>query len=310
MKRQIHHSNPKQNYAKLILKGFCMGAADIVPGVSGGTMAFILGIYKELVESISSFDAKFIKLISQMRIKDAMEHFSWQFLAAIGSGILIAILSCAKILEWLLQNRPALIWSFFFGLILASVFIVARGLEKWSLPTLMAALSGGFFTFFLVGMMPAKTPDTWWFLFFSGAIAICAMILPGISGAFILVLIGKYHYILSAVNNRDLLTLFLVLAGAGAGLLTFVHLLKWLFNKYNDLTLALLTGFLVGSLRKIWPWKSTYNTIHGTGNDLAATVQVNIMPSSWNTGLIMAVLLIFTGFLIIFSMDYLAKKKK
>ncbi len=310
MEKQIRNSNPRQNYGKLILKGFCMGAADIVPGVSGGTMAFILGIYKELVESISSFDAKFIKLILQMRIKDAMEHFSWRFLAAIGIGILIAILSCAKILEWLLQNRPAFIWSFFFGLIVASVFIVGLGLEKWGLSTLTAALLGGFFTFFLVGMMPAKTPDTWWFLFFSGAIAICAMILPGISGAFILVLIGKYHYILSAVNNRDLLTLLLVLAGAGAGLLTFVHLLKWLFSKYSDLTLAILTGFLVGSLRKIWPWKSTVHTISDSGTDLAATVQINIMPSSWNAELMITILLILAGFIMVFSLDYLAGKKK
>ncbi len=310
MEKQIRHNNPRQNYGKLILKGFCMGAADIVPGVSGGTMAFILGIYKELVESISSFDAKFIKLLLQMKIKDAMEHFSWRFLAAIGIGILIAILSCAKVLEWLLQNRPTFIWSFFFGLIVASVFVVGRGLEKWSLSTLIAALLGGFFTFFLVGMMPAKTPDTWWFLFFSGAIAICAMILPGISGAFILVLIGKYHYILSAVNNRDILTLLLVLAGAGAGLLTFVHLLKWLFSKYSDLTLAILTGFLVGSLRKIWPWKSTVHTISDTGTDLAATVQINIMPLSWNAEFMITLLLILAGFLIVFSMDYLAGEKR
>ncbi len=310
MEKQIRHNNPRQNYGKLILKGFCMGAADIVPGVSGGTMAFILGIYKELVESISSFDAKFIKLLLQMKIKDAMEHFSWRFLAAIGIGILIAILSCAKVLEWLLQNRPTFIWSFFFGLIVASVFVVGRGLEKWSLSTLIAALLGGFFTFFLVGMMPAKTPDTWWFLFFSGAIAICAMILPGISGAFILVLIGKYHYILSAVNNRDILTLLLVLAGAGAGLLTFVHLLKWLFSKYSDLTLAILTGFLVGSLRKIWPWKSTVHTISDTGTDLAATVQINIMPLSWNAEFMITLLLILAGFLMVFSMDYLAGEKR
>ncbi|MBW2567500.1 MAG: DUF368 domain-containing protein, partial [Deltaproteobacteria bacterium] len=182
----------------MTVKGFCMGAADVVPGVSGGTMAFILGIYEELIKSIKSFDLSFLRLLFSLRVKDALDHASWQFLLAIGLGILMAIFTLARILAWLLQNQPVLIWSFFFGLIVASVLVVSKHLSKWTSLIFVWIGLGALFAYLLVGMVPAKTPDTAWFLFMSGAIAICAMILPGISGAFILVLLGKYHYVLEA----------------------------------------------------------------------------------------------------------------
>jgi putative membrane protein len=297
-------------YLELTVKGFCMGAADVVPGVSGGTMAFILGIYEELIKSIKSFDLVFLKRLLSLRVKDALDHASWQFLAAIGLGILIAIFSLARLLGWLLQNQPVLIWSFFFGLIVASLLTVGKHIDKWT-PTIFAWTGlGTLFTYFLVGMVPAKTPDAAWFLFMSGAIAICAMILPGISGAFILVLLGKYHYVLDAVNNRDILTLVLVAAGAGAGLVTFVRLLNWLFSRYHDLTIALLTGLMLGSLRKVWPWKKTLQSMVDSHGNVVPTAQANVLPSHWNVEVTMASCLVVLGFSIVLAMNFLAEKKE
>lgn len=307
------HSIPSDRsfiaYLGLTVKGFCMGAADVVPGVSGGTMAFILGIYEELIRSIKSFDLAFLKLLFSLKLKDALNHASWKFLMALGLGILMAIFTLARLLSWLLQNHPVLIWSFFFGLIVASLFTVSKHLNQWA-PSIVVWMGlGGLCTYFLVGMVPAKTPDTAWFLFLSGAIAICAMILPGISGAFILVLLGKYHYVLEAVNNRDVLTLLLVAAGAGVGLVTFVRLLNWLFNKYHDLTIAILTGLMFGSLRKIWPWKKTLESVTDSHGNAIATAQANILPSQWDSELIMALCLVVAGFLVVVSLDFLAEKK-
>ena len=296
-------------YLGLTMKGFCMGAADVVPGVSGGTMAFILGIYEELIKSIRSFDLSFLRLLFSLRLKDALYHVSWQFLVAVGLGILMAIFTLARILAWLLQNQPVLIWSFFFGLIVASLFTVSKHLNKWT-PSIFVWIGlGALCTYLLVGMVPGNTPNTAWFLFVSGAIAICAMILPGISGAFILVLLGKYHYVLEAVNDRDVLTLLVLATGAGVGLVTFVRLLNWLFNRYHDITIALLTGLMLGSLRKIWPWKKTLQSVKDIHGNVIATAQANILPSHWDTEIIVALCLIVVGFLVVFTLNFLAEKK-
>jgi len=294
-------------YLVLAIKGFCMGASDVVPGVSGGTMAFILGIYKELIESIRSFDLVFLKSLFSLKLRDALNHVSWRFLMAVGIGIFTAVFSLARILSWLLQNRPILIWSFFFGLIVASLFTVSRYLDRWTPSVFAWAGLGAACTYCLVGMVPASTPDTPWFLFMSGAIAICAMILPGISGAFILVLMGKYHYVLEAVNNRDFLTLFIVAAGAVAGLISFIRFLNWLLNKYYNFTIAVLTGFMLGSLRKIWPWKKS---LQGMTDNHGNAQQVNILPSQWSMEVMLALCLVVLGFLIVFFMDFLAERRK
>ena len=232
-----------------------MGAADVVPGVSGGTMAFILGIYEELIQSIRSFDLEVIKLALRLKIIQAIERMNWKFLACVLCGIMLAVFTLAKGLAWLLENQPVLIWAFFFGLVLASVAVVSRRVPSWSLPLAAASLLSAIGAFILVGLVPMDTPETWWFLFLSGAVAICAMILPGISGAFILVLLGKYHYVLQAVNNRNFLVLFIVACGAVVGLILFSRLLSWLFRKHHDLAIAILAGLMLGSLRKVWPWK-------------------------------------------------------
>lgn len=297
------------SYLVLVIKGFCMGASDVVPGVSGGTMAFILGIYEELVKAIRSFDLKFLKLVFSFKIREAVDHVSWQFLMAICLGIFAAVFSLARILSWMLQNQPVLIWSFFFGLIVSSVFTVGRHLNKWTWSDVGWMLLGAVGSYFLVGMVAVSTPDVSWFLFMSGAIAICAMILPGISGAFILVLLGKYHYVLEAVNNRDLFPLLLVAAGAGFGLISFSRFLSWLFKSHHDLTIAILTGLMLGSLRKIWPWKKTLQTITDSHGNVLPVLQANILPPHWNKEVTVAIGLMVLGFLVVFCLDLWAKKK-
>jgi len=285
-----------------------MGAADVVPGVSGGTMAFILGIYEELLESIRSFDLQFLKLLSRFQIKDALNHTSWRFLTALFLGIFLAIFSLARILSWLLQDHPVLIWSFFFGLILASVYTVGRQLQKWTLPVSAWMLLGTVGSWFLVGLVPVNTPESPWFIFISGAIAICAMILPGISGSFILVLLGKYAYLLEAVNRRDFITLILAAAGAGLGLITFVRCLNWLLKRYRDLTLAVLTGFMLGALRKVWPWKETLDTMTDSHGKVHIISEANTLPIQWNLEVTLALCLAILGFLVVFLLNLRASK--
>ena len=309
--RRIVNSNRSfLGYLGVTAKGFCMGAADVVPGVSGGTMAFILGIYEELIGAIRSFDSRFLKLLFSSRIKEGLEHVSWKFLISVGLGIFMAIFSLARILSWLLQNQPILIWAFFFGLILASVFTVSRHLSKLNLYTWIWMLLGTIGAYFLVGMVPVSTPNTPWFLFVSGAIAICAMILPGISGAFILLLLAKYHFALEAVNNRDLFPLLIMAAGAAFGLLAFSRLLHWLLRKYHDTTLALLTGLMLGSLRKVWPWKETLESRVEAYGNIAPVTQVNVLPSQWSNEVTLALSLMAVGFLVVLFLNRLAKKKR
>jgi putative membrane protein len=293
-------------YMTLAAKGFCMGASDVVPGVSGGTMAFILGIYEELINAIKSFDLKSLKLLMTLKVRAFIDHISWQFLLAVGLGVLTAIFTLAKGLAWLLQNTPVLIWSFFLGLILASVVTVSRRIKHWQ-PLTWACLLGGLIgLYFLVGLVPGTTPNDLWFLFISGAVAICAMILPGISGSFILVLMGKYQYILEAVNQRDFLVLFVVAAGACVGIAAFSRILGWLLSRYHDLMVALLTGLMLGSLRKIWPWKETLESMIDRHGKTVPIVQANIIPAQWSGEVLYAICLMAAGFLVVFILDRMA----
>lgn len=287
-----------------------MGAADVVPGVSGGTMAFILGIYEELINAIKSFDFKSLKLLVTLKGRAFFESISWKFLLAVGVGILTAIFTLASLLSWLLQNTPVLIWSFFLGLILASVVTVSRRVEAWRPLTWLSLLGGLIGIYFLVGLVPGTTPNDLWFLFLSGAIAICAMILPGISGSFILVLMGKYQYILEAVNQRDFLVLFVVAAGACVGIAAFSRLLGWLLSKYHDLMVAFLTGLMLGSLRKVWPWKETLESWVDSHGKTVPIVQANIVPAQWNGEVLSALCLMVAGFLVVFVLDRLAGRDR
>ncbi len=293
-------------YLVLAGKGFCMGASDVVPGVSGGTMAFILGIYEELIEAIKSFDLKGLRLLLSLKFGPCLDRISWKFLLALGTGILTAIFTLAKLLSWLLENEPVLIWSFFLGLILASVLSVSRRIQRWGPGTWLCLAGGGLGTYFLVGLVPVATPNDPWFVFLSGALAICAMILPGISGSFILVLLGKYHYVLEAVNQRDFLVLALVGAGACAGLASFSRLLGWLLRHYHDLMVAGLTGLMVGSLRKVWPWKENLETLVDGHGRVIPLVQANVLPGQWSGEVLAALCLAASGFLVVFILDRLS----
>lgn len=299
-----------RDYLGIVLRGFCMGAADVVPGVSGGTMAFILGIYEELINSIKSIDLKVIRLLFLFKIKEVFSIVPWQFLLSVLVGILLAIFSLAKGIEWLLENQPVLLWSFFFGLVLASVFMVSKRIARWSVVTIAAAALATVAAWVLVGLVPAETPDALWFVFLSGVIAICAMILPGISGSFILVLLGKYEYILSAVNNRDIFTLVVFASGAAVGIISFAQVLGWLFKKYHDLTVATLTGLMLGSLRKVWPWKETIETMLDRHGEEIPVKQINIFPEAFNLEVSFALGLAVLGLVIVLVVENLAAKKE
>jgi putative membrane protein len=267
-----------RNYILLVLRGMGMGAADVIPGVSGGTIAFITGIYEELVFSIKSINLLAVRLFFTGRWRSFWKQINGNFLLSVFAGIFISVLSIARVLEYLLEHHPVLIWSFFFGLILASSYVVSRKITRWEYPKVVALVGGIGIAFYITSVTPATTTDAFWFVILSGALASCAMILPGISGSFILLLLGKYEFALHAVNERIILDLLLLGAGAIAGLVLFANLLSWLLKKYYEITIAVLVGFMIGSLNKIWPWKETLKTILVEG-EVRPLVEKNILPS-------------------------------
>ena len=297
-------------YVGVTFRGMCMGAADVVPGVSGGTMAFILGIYEELLDAIRSVNARFFRSLLSFRLREAMDAVPWRFLGALVLGILIAIFSLARLLAWLLENQPIFIWSFFFGLILASILTVGRNLDRWNASAGIWAALGTAGAYFLVGMVPVNTPEAPWFLFLSGAVAICAMILPGISGSFILVLLGKYHFVLAAVNERNIFVLAVVVAGALFGIMSFSRLLSWLLKKHHDMIVAFLLGLMLGSLRKIWPWKKALETTLDRHGNIVPLSETNILPPQWNSDVFIALGLALSGFLLVVSLQLWAGRHK
>ena len=299
-----------QDYVILGAKGVCMGASDVVPGVSGGTMAFILGIYEELIDAIRSFDLKGFQFLVTLKIRPLLDRISWRFLLAVGIGIFTAIFTLARLLSWLLNNSPVFIWSFFMGLILASVVSVSRRVEKWRVPTWLCLVGGTLGAYFLVGLVPVSTPNAPWFLFLCGAVAICAMILPGISGAYILVLLGKYQYVLDAVNHRDVIVLALVSAGACVGIVAFSRILGWLLRNYHDLMVAILTGLMLGSLRKVWPWKETLDSVVDVHGKVVPVLQSNILPGQWNGEVLVALSLMLVGLLAVLFLDRLGNRNR
>lgn len=313
-----------KDYLIIALKGICMGSADIVPGVSGGTIAFIMGIYEELIDSIRTIGRPyFLRAVFRFRIKEILLILNWPFLLALGLGILTAIFTLARGLEWMMENQPVYLWSFFFGLVLASIIAVNKRVKKWT-PTLVGLfLAGTVGAYVLVGAVPIQTPNDWWFLILSGAVAICAMILPGISGAFVLVLLGKYQYVLGAVNSfldnfelQYLLIIVLVGIGAVVGLVTFAQVLGWLFKRYHDGTVAVLIGLMLGSLRKVWPWKmdvswlqdSAGNFVLSDGHKIV-TEQHNILPNGGTTELIIAIIAAAAGVILVLVLERLANQK-
>lgn len=298
-----------KDYIFIALKGIAMGAADVVPGVSGGTIAFISGIYEELLETISSFNIQALKVLTKEGIKPFWKHINGSFIATLLFGIAISIISLAKLITYLLQNHSLLLWGFFFGLIVASVFLVGKKVVKWTFQKIVALIIGTLIAFVVTILNPMENPDTLWFVFISGAIAICAMILPGISGSFILLLLGSYELILSSIKDFKITTILTFILGCVVGLLSFSKFLNWLFKKYHDVTVAALTGFLVGSLNKIWPWKEVISTRENSKGEIVPFIETNVFPNQFHEEpqIMGVIILAIIGFGLIFGLEKLAK---
>lgn len=297
------------DYLILAAKGFGMGSADVVPGVSGGTIAFITGIYEELIDTIKGIDLGVLKVLRKEGLAAAWKRLNGNFLVAVFGGILLSVFSLAKGLSYLLENHPVLLWSFFLGLILASAIFVGRQITKWSPGAIISLLIGVGIALFISLSAKMETPDSLWFVFVAGAIAICAMILPGISGSFILVILGQYGPILDAVHERNFKVIGIFMAGCAVGLLSFARLVSYLFKNFRNQTIAVLTGFMIGSLPKVWPWKIA------TTEELKKGLGELVMPGEFaeQTGLsaqiLPAVGLAILAFALVMLLERLANSK-
>lgn len=294
-------------YISNFLKGIGIGTANVIPGVSGGTIALITGIFERLINALKSFNLTAIKLIFKGDIKGFLKHTDFWFLVSIGCGVLVAILSIARLFEFLFREYPIYLWSFFFGMILVSIYYVGITIKQINIKTIIAFLVGTAIALFIAFGTPAKENSNLIYLIICGAVATCSMILPGLSGSFVLVLMGNYQLIMiDAVNNLDLKILLPVVLGGVVGLLAFSHLLSWIFKNYRDITIAVLTGFILGSMPIIWPWKNDIITYYGseskvTGYDYYFP-EINI---EFATALV--ILLIGAGVIIL--TEKMAKKK-
>ena len=289
-----------------------MGGADVVPGVSGGTIAFITGIYETLLDSIKSVDGAALQLLIKGQFKAFWQHINGNFLVTLFAGIAVSILTLAKLIAYLLEHYPIQLWSFFFGLIIIAAYLVAKEIGHWSAGVFVAAAAGIAIAYYITLATPAETPTSLWFVFLSGAVAICAMILPGISGSFILLILGKYAFILEAVNERNFAVIAVFGLGCVVGILTFARVISWLLERYHDVAVALLAGFMIGSLGKIWPWKEVVLTRLDSHGVEVPFVTRNVLPAQFEqlTGqdalLWQAILFMLVGFLLVFGIERVA----
>ena len=300
-------------YGLVALKGVAMGAADVVPGVSGGTIAFISGIYDELIDSIKSINIANLKLLFTGRFAAFWKAVNGNFLLSLILGIGLSIFSLARVITMLLRDYPVLVFAFFFGLIVASAWFVSKDIRQWNWKTLLGMVAGIVLAVWVTSVTAAHTPEALWFVFLCGFVAICAMILPGISGAFILLLLGKYRYIMTAIGEPNLPVILLFAVGAVVGIISFSHLLSWLLKNRHDATIAVLMGFMLGSLNKVWPWKETVATFVDNHGATVPLVERNIAPNHFEllTGqdsqLTSAILLCIIGFLSIYLIETAAR---
>lgn len=294
-----------KDYALVALKGVGMGAADVVPGVSGGTIAFIVGIYDELIDSIKSINGESLKLFFTGKWGAFWKMINGNFLVSLVLGIAISVFSLAKVITWLLTDHPIMVWSFFFGLVLASTWFVGKDIKEWNKKTIPAFIIGAAVAYYITVATPAETPTNLFFIFLCGAIAICAMILPGISGSFILVLLGKYFYIMEAVKTLDVVVLLVFLVGACIGITSFSRILSYALKHFRNITLAVLTGFMLGSLNKVWPWKKTIETFTDSHGVMKPLVESNILP---NEHIWQAVVLMIVGFFLVYFLEKLSMR--
>lgn len=248
----------------LLLKGIAIGTANVIPGVSGGTLALITGVFERLINAIKSFNLTAVKLLAKGRLRAFATHTDLGFLSLILGGMIIAIFSAARLFDYLFTHYPVYIWSFFFGLILASIWYVYRTITKWDWTVVLAGLVSAAIAAGITFVTPAREDDSFWYLMICGAVSMCSMVLPGLSGSFVLIIMGNYQLVaIDSINNLRLDILIPFFIGAGLGLLGFSYLLSWVFRKYRNQTLSLLTGFMAGSMGVIWPWKESITTPYG-----------------------------------------------
>lgn len=285
-----------------------MGVAELVPGVSGGTIAFVTGIYEEFIESINRVNFSTFKTLQKDGFKAFWKQLNGNFLLALFSGMLISIVSLSKVIKWLIEFHPIAIWSFFFGLVLASIIFVAKAIHKWNVISVVLLLLSAAVAYYITTIPPSANADSLPYLFMSGAIAICAMILPGISGAFILVLLGSYKTVLDAVDDRDFKIIITVALGCLVGLLSFARLLKWMFNNHKNITLVVLTGFIAGSLNKIWPWKKVISSTNIGEKIIIIDESTSPFAFDGDPQLTLAIIAAIIGFSLIFMLERVASK--
>ncbi|MGE0088779.1 MAG: DUF368 domain-containing protein [Bacteroidales bacterium] len=300
----------------VVLKGIGMGAANVIPGVSGGTIALITGIFERIINALKSIDATAVRLLFKGKIKELFAHIDFYFLVAVFTGMLISIFSLARLFEYLFANYPVYIWSYFFGLILASVYFVGITIEKWETSVIIAFIVGTAIAVALSLLNPAVENDSFLYLIICGVVAICSMILPGLSGSFVLVLMGNYELVMiHAINDLNLKIIIPVGIGAITGLIAFSHFLSWILKKYKDQTIAVLTGFILGSLSIIWPWKNTiYKTNEAGEFVLKGTEKIVqgyklVIPDTLNTQVFYAALFVVIGIITIIIVEKLATHK-
>jgi putative membrane protein len=289
---------------RVAIVGFVMGIADLIPGVSGGTIAFICGIYTRLIDGIKSFDFEAFRMLSRLDFKGLWKKIPFLFFIPLGLGLLTAVFSLSNLLSHLFQTHPVELWSFFFGLIVGSILLLARQTWAWLPKEWIAFLLATLLTFLLIGLPVMQTPDSLFFLFLSGAIAICAMILPGISGSYLLVILGKYGQVLDAISSRDLLSLAVFGAGVVTGILSFVRVVSWLLHHFRRITLIALTGVMTGALRTVWPWKETLTTRINSKGETVPLHQTNILPDL-DPSLLWALLLAIVGAIVVLGLSRL-----
>ncbi|MBK3516840.1 DUF368 domain-containing protein [Carboxylicivirga marina] len=301
-------NNSVTSFINIAIKGAAMGAANVIPGVSGGTIALITGIFERLINAIKSFNGKAVQLLLKGELKAFAQHIDLYFLVALFSGVGIAVVTLAKLFEFLFDNYPIYIWAFFFGLVLASVYFVGKTVKKWNISSIISLVIGTGIAISFTVLTPANENDSFFYLILCGVVAICSMILPGLSGSFVLILLGNYQLVMiDAINNLSVKILFPIAIGAGVGLIAFSHFLSWLLKKYHNQTIALLTGFIAGSLGILWPWKHEVTQQFG---DKIKTVDYHYFQPELNSEFYFAVLFIILGIASITITELLATKKK
>lgn len=273
--------NHLKDYILVFLKGISMGAADIVPGVSGGSIALITGIYEKLLDSIKSIDQTALGYLFRFEIKKLWEHVNGSFLLTLLVGILTSIFTLSNLITFLMEYYPIPLWSFFCGLIIISAIIILRDIGNWSIGVVIAILIGTAVAYWITGLPPMGSPDALWFTFIAGAIAICAMILPGVSGSFLLLILGQYERILAAVSEKNIVVLAVFAFGCIVGLLSFSRLISWLLKNHHALTIGLLSGFMLGSINKLWPWKEVISYRMSSSGVQKPFITENILPQNY-----------------------------